>query len=563
MCLLVSARIAALADVQFAGGNGSESSPFRIATPEQLALVRSYAAGYHSFILINNIDLRRFDAGDGNGWLPIGEENPQRCFNGKFDGNGKIISNMVISRPEAPRVGLFGCVSNGAVIANLTLANAAVKGKEDVGALVGLLSQNSTVESCRVTSGVVEGKVSVGGLAGFMHAGALVKNSSANVQVRGRADYTGGFVGEMCASHVENSTSKGAVYSATCGAGGLAGFMHQASSVRNSYSTSSVTDIPDTIEFYDNHYTGGLVGQAFMRSKVENCYASGVVVGTESVGGLIGWGSKNVQSQSSVALNPSVIGERDVNAAYGRMEESQPQGTYTRSDMVVKEQGSVVPYTPLDGSSIDLLQLQKMSFYQSIGWKFGVADSSPWIFNEAANLPVLWFEETPVTSVSLNINMVTLPLGGVYELSATIRPSNARWKEVQWESYDTLVAAVSAAGVVSAKSLGTTFVLARTVDGGHEAICRVNVVPPAALSAEKTAVNVSVYPNPAREELNIEASEEIESVTVYSAAGALLLERRAVGAAAASIDVSQLPKGINVLVVRSRSGVRSLKFVVF
>jgi hypothetical protein len=217
--------------------------------------------------------------------------------------------------------------------------------------------------------------------------------------------------------------------------------------------------------------------------------------------------------------------------------------------------------TPYPSADIEFSTLQ-MPFYQGIGWKFGIDERNPWIFSEAVNMPVLWFEGIPVASLSLNANMITLYLGQVYELlSATVRPSNARWKEVTWESSDSLIASVSAEGVVKTLSLGTTFVRARSVDGGHEAICRVNVIQ-LPLSAEKTEVKVNVYPNPVREELYIESSEDIESVAVYNAAGALLLERRKVGAAATSINVSHLPKGISVLVVRSRSGMRSLKFVV-
>jgi len=559
--LLVSLHTAMLAAVQFAGGNGSESSPYRIATPQQLALVRSCANNGYSFILVNNIDLRNYDEGDGKGWYPIGEENQHSYFNGKFNGNGKVISNLQIKRPEVARVGLFGYIRNG-VVKNLMLENVAVNGQEDVGALVGLLSQNSVVENCHVMSGVVEGKVSVGGLVGYMRTGSLVKNSSVNVLVRGRADCIGGFVGEMYASYVENSTSKGSVYSTTRGSGGLVGYMHNASSVSNSYSSSRVVDVPDTIQYYDNRYTGGLVGLAFMRSRIENCYASGVVEGTESVGGLVGWGSKNVHSQSNVALNPSVSGTRDVRAAHGRMEESGSRQQHARGDMVITEQNIVrSPASFGTDTTIDFSK-SKMPFYQSIGWKFGVNESNPWVFNESANVPVLWFEGTPVSSLSLNTNMITLHEGEKYELlSATIRPSNARWKQVIWRSSDTKIATVTD-GVVEAKGLGTTFVIARAVDGGHEAICRVNVIP-LVLSAERTAVKVNVYPNPVREELSIEAEEEIESVTVYNAAGALLLERRQVGTATTTINVSNLPKGVNVLVVRSRSGMRSLKFIVF
>ena len=158
------------AQAQFAGGDGSETSPFRIATPQQLALLHTYVDGYYSFILVNDLDLKNFDAGDGGGWLPVGDEK-QRPFNGKFNGNGKTISNLTINRPNLLHVGLMGCMRKNAVVANLTLENVNVTGYEDVGALVGFMAQSSVVDNCHVRSGIVTGNIAAGGLVGYVRTG--------------------------------------------------------------------------------------------------------------------------------------------------------------------------------------------------------------------------------------------------------------------------------------------------------------------------------------------------------------------------------------------------------
>ncbi len=50
-------------------------------------------------------------------------------FTGVFDGGGYRISNLFIDRPEEYDVGLFSDLRGGAVVKNLVLSNASVKGR--------------------------------------------------------------------------------------------------------------------------------------------------------------------------------------------------------------------------------------------------------------------------------------------------------------------------------------------------------------------------------------------------------------------------------------------------
>ena len=89
----------------YAGGDGSKTNPYKIATAEQLAkLARDVNNGNTSqaflgkyFKLTADIDLS-----DGI-WMPIGkyynygkDNGNNRLFFGKFDGNGHVIRNMHI-----------------------------------------------------------------------------------------------------------------------------------------------------------------------------------------------------------------------------------------------------------------------------------------------------------------------------------------------------------------------------------------------------------------------------------------------------------------------------------
>jgi len=95
-----------------------------------------YATNYKNktIILMNDIDLKNEE------WTPIGNSNNK--FAGTFNGNGKTISNLKITKglentAENNCVGLFGRTESPAVIKNLTIENVDISGSLYVGAVVG------------------------------------------------------------------------------------------------------------------------------------------------------------------------------------------------------------------------------------------------------------------------------------------------------------------------------------------------------------------------------------------------------------------------------------------
>lgn len=83
---------------------------------------------------------------------------------------------------------------------------------------------------------------------------------------------------------------------------------------------------------------------------------------------------------------------------------------------------------------------------------------------------------TPVDSVTINDNYVTLFVGDTSSLTATIRPKNATYKTAVWTSSDPSVAIVDDDGVVTALKAGTTTITASTQDNsGKKAICLIAV----------------------------------------------------------------------------------------
>lgn len=80
-----------------------------------------------------------------------------------------------------------------------------------------------------------------------------------------------------------------------------------------------------------------------------------------------------------------------------------------------------------------------------------------------------------VTSVTLSQSSINLKEGNNYQLSASVFPTNATNKNVNWSSSNTSVATVNN-GLVSAKSAGTATITCRAADGsGKYATCKVSV----------------------------------------------------------------------------------------
>lgn len=318
--------------IRFAGGDGSEADPYRIALPLQLDGLRDWVAldalsdwmdnphleALH-FKQVNDLDLTDYLAEGGYGfeqwgaagWEPIGTE--IWPYGGRLDGGGHTISNLVINRPDESFVGLIATMAyNVSLLTNLHLVNADVQGYEIVGSLVG---DGREIVGCSA-DGVVQGVSLVGGLVGFGSGfGSMIRESTANVAVSGNRS-VGGLMGRgstITDSHafgavtgvvydhpqygplnssrigglagviirqVERSSASGAV-SGGGRVGGLIGEMG-GDAIRDSFATGTVSATQDLV--------GGLVGTVDRTSRIdiERAHATGDVSGRDYVGGLIG-----------------------------------------------------------------------------------------------------------------------------------------------------------------------------------------------------------------------------------------------------------------------------------
>ena len=83
--------------------------------------------------------------------------------------------------------------------------------------------------------------------------------------------------------------------------------------------------------------------------------------------------------------------------------------------------------------------------------------------------------EVPVSTVSIDEKEVTMYVGQTKRLTYSVLPLNATKSTVTWTSTKANVASVDAAGRVTARQVGSTVIMLKTLDGGHTAYSTVTV----------------------------------------------------------------------------------------
>lgn len=314
MAALVVAAFAAVASAAtwvevakpFDVGEGTESLPYKIMTPEQLAFLAKavnagstdYTSAYYS--VEADIDLT------GNEWVPIGlgkTDNSQsyftsaadgnKSFKGTFDGKGHTIKGMTITNPAVEKgtasgfnavAGLFGAV-NGGVVKNVNVvANINVAAGDEqpyfltVGGVAAILNGDGTgkkgvVENCHVF-GTIQGNTAVrphiAGVVGANEKGLITGCTNSAAVTGGEGDEISG----------QGNTARSIT-------GGIVAAVWDGS-VKDSINTGAITG-KDAQS--DNSATGGIVAYAFASASgdvtVSGCSNLGEIVGgaTANVGG--------------------------------------------------------------------------------------------------------------------------------------------------------------------------------------------------------------------------------------------------------------------------------------
>ncbi len=137
---------------------------------------------------------------------------------------------------------------------------------------------------------------------------------------------------------------------------------------------------------------------------------------------------------------------------------------------------------------------------------------------------------------------------GVLQLYATVLPEDAVNTTVTWSSGDTDIATVSSSGLVRAKSDGVVQIMAASND--RPAIKDTFVIT---VSSQVTGIRepgslqkIRIYPNPARDRINISHMVGVNELVVLTVSGSKVLSK-VIDESEAELDISSLPQGVYLI----------------
>ncbi|AQQ72519.1 Immunoglobulin A1 protease precursor [Limihaloglobus sulfuriphilus] len=274
------------------GGDGSPETPYLIEDMADFNVLASAQQGspylFADYVLMVDLDLSGTVYTSAVIGSYSGSSYGDGAFNGSFDGNGHVISNLTIES-ESGYAGLFSGIFKEGSLSNLTLENADITASGDnVGILCGsLLGDMTDCHASGSISNFVAGDRSfrtgglVGGFAGF---GKTMLRCSADVYIRAQWQVGGlvGSAGSLGAAPVISQCWANIDIDGESNVGGLVGSAGRYIEILNCYVTGSVPAI---------NYFGGITGRN--QYTVRNCYSSvGLTEALPSgwvIGGLCGY----------------------------------------------------------------------------------------------------------------------------------------------------------------------------------------------------------------------------------------------------------------------------------
>ena len=347
-----------------------------------------------NYTLMNDIDATetRYWNPDGSGGYygfdPVGDLSAD--FTGSLDGQGHVISDLLINRTAEHYVGLFG-ITDGATISNLGLEDLYFEGDNYVGGLVGR-GYGGGIQNSYTTGVISNSDYCVGGLLGY--GNIPIQKSYSSVDIVLSKSSVGGLVG-YGAGLIENSYATGNIEGQK-ELGGLAGYLlPNFGIVRNCYATGNVTG--------SSFHVGGLVGRNY--GDIENSFATGTVIGNapnDSVGPFAGLYSSPAASYTNCYYSGTAtnIGTGGTNSA---------------------------------GISTTVEELKVYDYSHPV---YDQGNPNAWDFNQPgvwimAGYPHLQMEHTTTIENVVDLQLMALDLDADYTIANNIDASPTR----EWNSY--------------------------------------------------------------------------------------------------------------------------------
>ncbi len=351
----------------------------------------------------------------GSGWQPIGTS--LHPFTAIFKGNGYTISNLTVNRPDSDYIGLFGVLDGSksdVVIEGIGLTGVDIVGGAHVGSLVG------TNRAGDIRRSYVSGSVMARGSGGSAIVGGLVGRN---------------FAGSITRSYAETQ-------------------------VKGNLSARLPTSL-----------AGGLVALNDNRSRIENSYAVGSVIGWGTIGGLVAINQGSSEIINSYAVSRTIgIGEISTVGGLVAVNDAVVDDSYWDIEVsgIASSAGGTSATTAVLRSSTPTSPINSIyKNWDADVWEFADANRYPEL-KAIADVPLLAPEgKSLLQSLTLSNNVRLFPsfhpLIFDYELIA----ESARITEVRLDTTSTRVGTTidiaCRKGLICSSGIPISFVL----DGNH------------------------------------------------------------------------------------------------
>ena len=336
----------------FAGGKGTPSSPYQIATKAHLDNIRQYPGA--CFQLTANIVFAPEDFASGGaydnagaGWRPLGADR-NHAFVGMLDGNGHTVENLRVHVQGTVTLfaGLIGC--NRGTVRNLQMAGGTVDATKSVSSYTvyagSIAAYNEGhIENCGNTGTVSTTSVgysNAGGIIGYssgtvadcVNTGAISSQYYSEATRLDAVPSSGGIVGCNEYGVLTRCVNQGDI-SGYAYAGGIAGVNYNSATLAYSYNTAAVSA---------GFSAGGIAGAS--AAVILNCYNTGPVR-SDSIwsarfdtfagglaGGITGEGGGTLSNCYNIGAVTARPDDSAVSASYvGGIVGSNYDGTITNS----------------------------------------------------------------------------------------------------------------------------------------------------------------------------------------------------------------------------------------
>jgi hypothetical protein len=296
------------------GSGDSADDPYVIIYTSQMEKLASDVNGGTSYenkffalgndLIYDHSSAWNATASDENNYTPISGRfsGNNKYFKGSFDGKGHTVSGIRIYNADG-YAGLFGYVGTGGTIRNLTLTDARITGKDNVGGIAGYNEGN--LVNCHVTAtvcihGAWNSSSYHGGIAGYNERTIQACTSSATLSLADGltgCNQFGGIAGSNWSysnsAHIQNCLVVGAALPAVTQVGAIAGSCNNTNNYDinggcyfNLFRDCSVDGTPTDVGFTyngNNYSPTGRAEPGFLLSVGEGLTASPAIITTNQM----------------------------------------------------------------------------------------------------------------------------------------------------------------------------------------------------------------------------------------------------------------------------------------